>query len=124
VEQYLTLSGDTENGAAVVFAGVVRADEIDGRRVTGIQYDCYREMAEREMADVVETIRKATGVSSIRAIHRVGEVPVGEVSLLVVSRAGHRADAYDANRLVVEEIKRRVPIWKKEIYDDDTSKWL
>jgi molybdopterin synthase catalytic subunit len=124
LDEHLALTGDDENGAAVVFAGVVRADEKDGRHVVSIHYDCYRDMAERELADVVETVRKASGASSITAVHRVGAVPVGEVSLLVVSKAGHRAEAYDANRLVVEEIKRRVPIWKKEIYDDESSEWV
>ena len=107
-----------------MFAGVVRADEKDGRRVNHIHYECYEDMAEREMTALVDSIAETTGVSAITAVHRVGDVPVGDVSLLVVVTAGHRAEAYEASRLVVEEIKRRVPIWKKEIYDDESGKWL
>ena len=124
VEEYLAGAPGPGEGAVVMFAGVVRADEKDGRRVTRIHYDCYEEMAEREMTALVDSIEETTGVSAIRAVHRVGDVPVGDVSLLVVVTAGHRAEAYEARRLVVEEIKRRVAIWKKEIYDDESGKWL
>jgi molybdopterin synthase catalytic subunit len=113
-----------ESGAVVVFAGVVRADVEGGRKVTRIHYDCYREMAEREMARLTEEIRASTGVHAIMAVHRVGDVPVGEISLLVVVTAGHRSEAYDASRRAVDEIKLRVPLWKKEIYDDGSSRWI
>jgi molybdopterin synthase catalytic subunit len=120
------LAGETDPGcgAVVVFTGVVRADEKDGRRVSRIHYDCYLEMARKEMSSLIDEIKASTGVKSIRAVHRIGDVPVGEISLLVVVHAGHRGEAYDASRRVVDEIKRRVPIWKKEIYDDESSKWL
>jgi molybdopterin synthase catalytic subunit len=81
-------------------------------------------MARRELSELVEKVREDAGVSDIRAVHRVGDVPAGDISLLVVVTAGHRAQAYEANRRVVEEIKRRVPIWKKEIYDDESARWL
>ena len=124
VENFLAAGSDPDHGAVVVFAGVVRADEKDGRRVTRIHYDCYEEMARRELSELVDKVREESGVSEIRAVHRVGDVPAGDVSLLVVVTAGHRAEAYEANRRVVEEIKRRVPIWKKEIYDDKSARWL
>ena len=124
VEDFLTAGADPGQGAVVVFAGVVRADEKDGRRVTHIHYDCYEEMSRRELSELVEKVREDAGVLDIRVVHRVGEVPVGDVSLLVVVTAGHRAQAYEANRTVVEEIKRRVPIWKKEIYDDESARWI
>jgi molybdopterin synthase catalytic subunit len=124
LDQELTDVLDADNGAVVVFSGVVRADEKDGRRVGRIHYDCYREMAEGEMSQLVDEIRIQSGVTSIRALHRVGDVPVGEISLLVVVTAGHRDEAYDASQKVVDEIKHRVPIWKKEIYDDGSSQWL
>ena len=124
VEKYLARAVGPDEGAVVTFAGVVRADEREGRRVTHIHYECYEQMAVREMTALVNSIEEETGVEAITAVHRVGDVPVGDVSLLVVVTAGHRAEAYEASRLVVEEIKRRVPIWKKEIYDDDSGKWL
>lgn len=124
ITEHLAPGTDDASGAVVVFAGVVRADERDGKRVTRIHYDCYEAMARRELEELAESVRRETGVSEIRAVHRVGDVPVGEVSLLVVVRAGHRAEAYDASRRVVEGIKRRVPIWKKEVYDDQSGEWV
>jgi molybdopterin synthase catalytic subunit len=124
IEEHLASGADVASGAVVVFAGVVRADEKDGKRVTHIHYDCYEAMARRELEELAESVRRETGVSEIRVVHRVGDVPVGDVSLLVVVQAGHRAEAYDASRRVVEEIKRRVPIWKKEVYDDQSGEWV
>jgi molybdopterin synthase catalytic subunit len=124
IEDYVGGRPDPAAGAMVVFTGVVRADAGNGRRVTHIHYDCYRDLALREMKELVEKVRQDTGVSEIRAVHRVGDVPVGDIALLVVVTAGHRAEAYEANRRVVEEIKKRVPIWKKEIYDDESGRWL
>jgi molybdopterin synthase catalytic subunit len=124
VEDYIAPAPDAGEGAAVLFTGVVRADEKDGRRVTRIHYDCYKDMAQKEMSSILERVRETSGVYSIRVVHRVGDVPVGEVALLVVVTAGHRDEAFAANRLAVDEIKKRVPIWKKEIYDDSSSEWL
>jgi len=122
VEEHIAaLPGD---GAVVVFTGIVRADERDGRRVTHIHYECYEEMAKRELDALIEEVRTATGVTGIRVLHRVGDVPAGEVAMLVVVTAGHRGEAYEASRTVVEEVKHRVPIWKKEVYDDGAAEWL
>lgn len=122
VEEHIAaLPGD---GAVVVFTGVVRADEKDGRRVTHIHYECYEEMAQRELDQLEKEVSVATGVTGIRVLHRVGDVLAGEVALLVVVTAGHRDEAYEASRTVVEEVKHRVPIWKKEVYDDGTAEWL
>ena len=120
-EHIAALPGD---GAVVVFTGIVRADERDGRRVTHIHYECYEEMAKRELDALIEEVRAATGVTGIRVLHRVGDVPAGEVAMLVVATAGHRGEAYEASRTVVEEVKHRVPIWKKEVYDDGAAEWL
>jgi molybdopterin synthase catalytic subunit len=113
----------TSNGAVVTFTGVVR-DHNDGRPVTGMHYDCYRAMAEQEMQRIVAEVKTATGVESIEAVHRIGELVVGDISLLVVVTAPHRREAFDAAQKVVDELKQRVPIWKKEHYADAESKWL
>ncbi len=118
------ISAPPGDGAVVVFTGIVRADERDGRRVTHIHYECYEEMAKRELEALEEKVRAATGVTSIRVLHRVGDVPSGEVAFLVVVTAAHRGEAYEASRTVVEEVKHRVPIWKKEVYDDGAAEWL
>lgn len=114
---------DPECGAVVTFTGVVRSPN-NGRPVASIFYDCYREMAEREIASVVDDIKTDWPVDTVKVVHRVGEVGVGDISLLVVVTAIHRREAFEAGRKTVDEIKRRVPIWKKERYDDTTTKWL
>jgi molybdopterin synthase catalytic subunit len=114
---------DPTCGGVVTFCGVVRTPN-KGREVIGIFYDCYREMAEREIGSVVTAIKAECSVKSIKVLHRVGEVAVGEVSLLVAVSAEHRREAFAAAARVIDEIKRRLPIWKKERYDDGSAKWV
>jgi molybdopterin synthase catalytic subunit len=123
LDEYLTGELDPSCGGVVTFAGVVRSPN-SGREVSGIFYDCYREMAEREIASVIREVRSVTGAKSIRVIHRVATVPVGEVSMLVAVRAAHRREAFEACQKIIDEVKRRVPIWKKERYVDSTARWL
>lgn len=110
-------------GAQVVFAGVVR-DHNEGRAVRGIYYDCYRDMAEREIACIIDEVRTELDVADVKVVHRVGELAVGEASLLVVAWSAHRSAAFQAVTRIVDEIKRRVPIWKKERYCDAGESWL
>ena len=122
--KYLPEPGELGAGAVVTFDGVVRATN-DGRSdVTGIFYDCYREMADREMNDIILEVRRMHPVSHIQIVHRIGEVPVGELSLFVVAACAHRADAFTACQTAVDELKKRAPLWKKERYADGSSKWI
>jgi molybdopterin synthase catalytic subunit len=114
---------DPSHGAVVTFAGVVRSHN-NGRAVTGMFYECYREMAEREMTQIVDEVRGKRELGVVRLVHRVGEVAPGEMSLLVVVTAEHRQAAFDACQEIVDEIKKRAPIWKKERYADSTESWL
>jgi molybdopterin synthase catalytic subunit len=123
VEDYAIGDNDNRCGGVVTFTGVVRAHN-QGRPVTGIHYDCYREMADAEMRLIIEDVAAATGATTITAIHRIGELQPGDVALLVVAAAPHRKEAFDAAERTVAEIKRRVPIWKKEHYADATAEWL
>jgi molybdopterin synthase catalytic subunit len=111
------------SGAVVTFAGVVRNSN-EGREVTGMHYDCYREMAEQEIARIIDEVKATTSVQTIDVVHRIGELAVGEVSLVVVVKAPHRRQAFGAAQQVIDELKRRVPIWKKEHYADSESRWL
>jgi molybdopterin synthase catalytic subunit len=123
VEEHLAGDFDLECGAVVTFCGVVRSTNED-RRVTGIFYDCYREMAEAEIGRLINDVVSECGVNSLKVVHRVGELTVGELSLLVVASSKHRREALEATRRAVDEIKRRVPIWKKERYADAPAEWL
>ncbi|MGH7670502.1 MAG: molybdenum cofactor biosynthesis protein MoaE [Gemmatimonadaceae bacterium] len=114
---------DPACGAVVLFVGNVR-DINDGRAVTGIEYTAYREMAARELTAIVaETTVHFPGVR-IAVEHRVGPLALGDASIVIAAAHAHRAPAYDASRYVIEETKRRVPIWKREHYADGARAWV
>ena len=111
------------NGATVLFLGTVR-DVNEGRAVSGIEYTAYRSMAERELAAIVAEASRRFGTDDIVVEHRLGQLALGECSVAVAAAHPRRAAAFDAARYVVEELKRRVPIWKLEHYVDGTREWV
>jgi molybdopterin synthase catalytic subunit len=111
------------NGATVLFLGTVR-DVNEGRAVSGIEYTAYRSMAERELAAIVAEASRRFATDDIVVEHRLGELTLGECSVAVAAAHPRRAAAFDAARYVVEELKRRVPIWKLEHYVDGTREWV
>lgn len=110
-------------GAISVFIGTVR-DLSDGRSVERLEYDAYRAMAEAELAEIVQEAGNRFEISSLIAEHRIGELSVGDVSVAIASAHAHRAAAIEATRFVIEEIKKRVPIWKREHFVDGTREWV
>lgn len=113
-----------DSGGHSVFLGQVRADEIDGKKVTAIEYSAYEGMVKVEADKISETILSEFEDSkSIDIVHSTGIVKVGELSLFVLVSAGHRHQAMQACSRAVELIKERLPVWKKEIFDDDSHKW-
>lgn len=113
----------TEFGAISVFAGTVR-DTNDGRSVTAIDYSAYTSMAESELESILAEAQDRFGVMGIVAEHRVGTLALGDVSVAIVAAHAHRAPALDCTRFVIEEIKKRVPIWKREHYADGAREWV
>lgn len=112
-----------DRGAISIFLGIVRNSN-EGREVNGIDYSAYDAMAVAEMNRIVdEALSKFSGVA-IALAHRIGTLDVGDVSVAIACSHAHRAAALDANRYVIEELKRRVPIWKREHYRDGTSEWV
>lgn len=111
------------NGATVLFLGTVR-DLNDGRAVTGIEYSAYRSMAERELASIVAEAAARTGSSDIAVEHRLGELRIGECSVAIAIAHPHRGLAFDGARYVIEALKHRVPIWKREHYADGSREWV
>jgi molybdopterin synthase catalytic subunit len=107
----------------VLFLGTVR-DVNDGRGVLGIEYTAYRSMATRELAAIVEEAAALADSNDIVVEHRLGELAIGECSVAIAVAHPHRERAFDAVRYVIEEIKRRVPIWKREQYVDGTREWV
>lgn len=110
-------------GAVSVFAGTVR-DMNDGRGVSAIDYSAYTSMAESELANIVAEAGVRFGVRALIVEHRVGALAIGDVSVAIVAAHAHRAPALDCTRFVIEEIKHRVPIWKREHYTDGSREWI
>jgi molybdopterin synthase catalytic subunit len=111
------------NGATLLFVGTVR-DVNDGRPVTGIEYSAYRSMAEREMADIVREASERFDTTDVVVEHRLGELTLGDASVAIAVAHPRRGAAYDASRYVIEQLKKRVPIWKLELYVDGTREWV
>ena len=114
---------DDSCGASSAFLGRVR-NVNDGRAVAGIEYSAYRSMAEREMAAIAREASEQFGVGRLVVEHRLGALGLGDVSVAVVAAHPRRAPALDATRFVIEQLKRRVPIWKLEHYEDGTREWV
>jgi len=115
--------GGHHNGAAIAFIGTVR-DVNDGRAVSGMEYTAYRGMAERELDTVAREAVDRFGTDDVVVEHRLGVLELGEASVVIVVAHPHRGAAYDASRYVIEQLKKRVPIWKLEHYVDGTREWV
>lgn len=111
------------NGATAVFIGTVRSNN-EGRDVTAIEYSAYEEMAAIEMTSILAEARDRFGIADAVLEHRLGRLAVGEASIGVAVAHPHRAGAMDALRYIVDETKRRAPIWKMELYVDGTREWV
>jgi molybdopterin synthase catalytic subunit len=111
------------NGAAVLFVGTVR-EVNDGSPVSGLDYSAYTEMAERELAAIVGEAAERWGTADIVVEHRVGTLDLGEVSVAIAAAHPHRGAAFEAARYIIEELKKRAPIWKREHYVDGRTEWV
>lgn len=108
-------------GALVTFRGVVRERSDDGRRVRGLAYEAHEAMARSEFERIASEARERFGPCEIAILHRTGDLRIGEVAVAVVVASVHRAAAFDACEYVIDELKRRAPIWKKEQYADGSE---
>jgi len=107
-------------GAVLIFEGRPR----DDNGIVALRYEAYDDMALREMEKIREEVLSRTGVFEICLYHRKGEVKVGETSFLVVVFARHRREAFEACSLAVDLVKERVPIWKREVFEDRLGDWI
>jgi molybdopterin synthase catalytic subunit len=111
------------HGASILFVGTVR-DENDGKPVHGMDYTAYVAMAEREMTSIARDAAAKFSGSFVVIVHRIGELAIGEASVAIATSHAHRDEAYSASRYVIEQLKTRVPIWKREHYTDGTREWI
>lgn len=125
ISAYLAKLGSrNDTGGHSIFLGQVRDDILGGRRVAAIDYSAYEPMLNGEADKIVDEIQKEfDDVLSLTILHSTGTVRAGEISLMVIASAGHREHAAHACRQAVELIKERLPVWKKEIFEDDSHHW-
>lgn len=109
-------------GAIDIFLGVVRNSSL-GRTVSYLEYDAYPSMAEKVMHKIAEEAKERFALESCAVLHRTGRLEVGEASLLIAVSSAHRAKAFEGCHWLVNEVKRRVPVWKKEVWEDGES-WI
>lgn len=110
-------------GAHDIFLGQVRADLIDGKAVAAIEYTAYEEMALQKMHEIRETIFSKYALTCMHVYHSLGRVNAGELCLFVFTSSAHRRAAIDACVELVELIKQELPVWGKELFDDETHLW-
>lgn len=112
-----------EAGAVVLFLGTVR-EMTSGRRTLALDYDAFPAMAESTMQEILAEAESRWPIVAAAIVHRLGHLDLGEISIALAVSCGHRAQAFEAGRYLIDELKQRVPIWKKENWDDGTTEWV
>lgn len=123
VSQLIAVAQAAGVGALSVFLGTVR-DLNDGRPVTGMEYEAYEAMAATQLAAVAREVCEATPGLRVAIEHRIGTLAIGDVSVAIVAAHAHRGPALDGARAIIESLKQRVPIWKREHYVDGERAWV
>ena len=118
-----TIGENSGIGARSVFEGTVR-DTNDGHDVTKLEYECYEPLAMKEGNRILGEAIEKFGLIDAFCIHRIGTLEIGETAVIVVATSGHRDEAFKGCRYIIDEVKCRVPIWKKEHYQDGETEWL
>jgi len=113
---------DPAAGGIALFAGAVR-DEDHDKRVIGLSYSAHPS-AEAELRRVAEQIAEKFKVTAVAAVHRIGDLDIGDLAVVVAVSCPHRAEAFDACRALIDELKATVPIWKHQRFADGTSEWV
>jgi len=114
---------DPACGACVQFEGWVR-DHNEGQRVLRLEYDVYEPLAVKEGQRIIEEAIERFGLNRAAAIHRSGLLELTDIAVLVGAAAPHRGEAFDACRYIIDQLKLRLPIWKKEYYADGSAEWV
>jgi molybdopterin synthase catalytic subunit len=116
LNELVSYVADAEAGAIVPFIGTTRNNN-EGRKVLALDYDGYPEMAEKELARIGAEAKNKWPICKMAIVHRLGAVQIGEASVIIVVSSAHRDAAFAASRFAIEEIKKTVPIWKKEVFE-------
>ena len=120
IETNKSIGQDSALGARAIFEGVVRNNN-EGQEVTKLEYDCYESLAIKEGNLILNEATKKYALKDVFCVHRIGSLEIGETAVIVIAASKHRDEAFKACRYVIDEVKIRVPIWKKEHYVDGES---
>lgn len=123
VDRLLAAVARPDCGAVALFLGATR-DHHQGRKVVHLSYEAYEPMALAALESLERATVERFGVADCRIVHRLGDVPIAEASVAVVVAAGHRGPAFEACRWAMDELKRTIPIWKKESYAEGGEEWV
>lgn len=115
---------DTRAGAVATFAGDVREETRDDKVLTALDYEAYEDMAIEQMEAIRSGAIERFDILDAAVVHRLGRLKLGETSIAVVVSSGHRVDAFDACRWIVDQVKADVPIWKKDVWMDGSQSWV
>ena len=110
-------------GAVVSFWGMVR-NQNEGKSVHKLEYTAYEVLAEKEGLRIVNESLERFSIDAVRVVHRLGLLEIGEAAVVVEVASGHRGEAFEACRWVIDEVKHRVPIWKREFYEQGGAEWV
>ena len=122
VDEVRAAVADPAAGGIALFAGAVR-DEDHDMRVAGLSYSAHPS-AEAELRRVAEQVAEKFPVTAVAAVHRIGDLDIGDLAVVVAVSCPHRAEAFDACRALIDELKATVPIWKHQRFADGTSEWV
>ncbi|HEY9868376.1 MAG TPA: molybdenum cofactor biosynthesis protein MoaE [Candidatus Obscuribacterales bacterium] len=122
-EDLLDALSNEQAGALATFEGWVR-NHNEGRKVVLLEYEAFEPLARKEALRILEEAKQRFDIIEARCVHRVGALKVGELAVWIGVTAAHRQAAFGACQFIIEEIKARLPIWKKEHYTDGSSEWV
>ncbi|WP_248966176.1 molybdenum cofactor biosynthesis protein MoaE [Sphaerisporangium perillae] len=122
VDEVLAAVGDNAAGGTTLFVGTVR-DHDSGKPVTLLSYSAHPS-AEAELRRVAEKVAADFPVTALAAVHRVGELSLGDAAVIVAVAAAHRGEAFEASRRLIDDLKKEVPIWKHQVFADGSTEWV
>lgn len=122
VDRVLAGLEDPAAGGLVLFVGRVR-DHDGGQGVTGLSYSAHPSALER-LQDVCDRVAEEYDVTGVAAVHRVGDLDIGDLAVVVATTAGHRGSSFEASRALIDTLKAEVPIWKHQRFADGTDEWV
>ncbi|PWN04401.1 molybdopterin synthase [Nocardioides silvaticus] len=122
VDEVLKSLDDAGSGGLVLFVGRVR-DHDSGKGVTGLAYSAHPTALDR-LRDVCARVAEEYDVTGLAAVHRVGDLAIGDLAVVVATTAAHRGSSFDASRALIDTLKAEVPIWKHQLFTDGTEEWV